>query len=83
MCLVLILKLNFSVVLPCKKLCVFPTLNSLSHQTEVRYSIDIECQINIRYSDFVKNSIRKIVYGFEFECHSGRFSYLKIEYPPD
>ena len=28
-------------------------------------------------------SFKKIIFGFEFECHSGRFSHLNIEYPPD
>ena len=42
-----------------------------------------EYRISTRLILNIQNFFSKIIFGFEFECHSGRFSHLNIEYPPD
>ena len=42
-----------------------------------------EYRISTRLILDIQNFFKKIIFGFEFECHSGRFSHLNIEYPPD
>ena len=53
------------------------------YRISTRLILDIEYRISTRLILDIKNFFRKIIFGFEFECHSARFSHLNIEYPPD
>ena len=57
----------------------------IDDQTEVRLIFNIEYRIlNIRYLLKISiKSIKNFIFFYEFECRSGRFSHLDIEYPPD
>ena len=53
------------------------------YRISTRLIFDIEYRISTRMILDIQNFFKKIIFGFEFECHFGRFSHLNIEYPPN
>ena len=55
----------------------------IEYRISTRLILDIEYRISTRLILDIQNFFNKIIFGFEFECHSARFYHLNIEYPPD
>ena len=55
----------------------------IEYRIFTRLILDIEYRISTTLILDIQNFFKKIIFGFEFECHSARFSHLNIEYPPD
>ena len=53
------------------------------YRISTRLILDIEYRISTRLILDIQNFFKKIIFAFEFECHSGRCLHLNIEYPPD
>ena len=51
----------------------------IEYRISTRLILDIEYRISTRLILDIQNFFKKIIFGFEFECHSGRFSHLNIE----